>query len=149
MSGWPNGGDYGPVYPLSLGQLLPLPGLPGGLGGCDFGVCGGLPGLGFQAGEEVLVAPLAWEGIKDLVAAGLGLWALWQQHQARRLQTVTCKCQIGDLTEGFNMVGYAVGVGVGPTVESAKNAAYANATQNAKRETRAQFRFPAQALQVL
>ena len=39
--GWPNGGDYGPIYPLSLGQLLGLPGLPGGLGGCDFGVCAG------------------------------------------------------------------------------------------------------------
>ncbi len=69
-------GDFGPVYPLSLGQLLGLPGLPG-LGGCDFGVCGGpapegfLPVLAGAGGACVVLEPCGISvGTGALIAAG-------------------------------------------------------------------------------
>jgi RHS repeat-associated protein len=43
-AGWPNGGDYGPMGPLSLWQLF---GPYGGVYPCDFGVCGAVTPNGF------------------------------------------------------------------------------------------------------
>jgi hypothetical protein len=58
LGGWPNG-DYGPVTPLTLGDLL---GIPFG-GGCDFGACGPNPGAsGFLgvAEETYTVSITTW-----------------------------------------------------------------------------------------
>jgi RHS repeat-associated protein len=120
----PLSGDFGPLgYPSIGGWGQP----------CGFGTCGGsASGSGFQAAEAV-AAPFLWEGIKDLVTAGLAIAAAWQARQSSRITTVTCKCQIIDLTTGTGgAVGYATGVGVGPTYDSAQKAAYGNAVQNAK-----------------
>ena len=63
---------------MSLGDLLGLPSV-GGVGGCDFGVCGGaVPDSGFiQAGAAVAGGIAAWETIKDLVTAGMLMYAAY------------------------------------------------------------------------
>ena len=53
IPGWPNGGDYGPVGPLSLEQLLGLPGVSGGPIGCEFGPCTSDTQYGFTSGGDL------------------------------------------------------------------------------------------------
>ncbi len=67
-------GDYGPIQPLSLGQLLGIPQV-GGFGGCDFGICGGIdPGNGFAPGAiavPVAVGACVGSGVCEAIGAGV------------------------------------------------------------------------------
>ena len=79
--------DIGPTYPLSLADLLGLPSL-GGVGGCDFCVCGGAaPANGFAPAAVAAVAGVA-------ICVGSGA------------------CEIAATVGAAVLVGAAVGYGV-------------------------------------
>ncbi len=68
IPGLPQSGSSGPLSGDYGTNLPPLGSTGSGLP-CDFGNCGG-PGLGFQAGEEVLGGIGLWELIKDAIFWG-------------------------------------------------------------------------------